>query len=474
MRIPDFTKEKPDLDYEFVKVRKMNEKQKKNVVKVVYRILAILLAFVTSAELWYRNVGPYWRVNFNGSRTLFLVGLIFCVTYWFFVKMYNAQKIGHYRLPELVFSQMLAFAIADFCLYGAAFIWFHDISRMRILSFMAAFFIQMVIITVVIFLCNKLYARYSEKVRIVIIYGNEDYKFLVKKMEVKNYHYRIQECLEQSVDFSGLCAAIDRCDDVYLYDVDWEIRRRLILYCDSIKKDIHISVGIEELLTMGYDISHAFDTPYIRSKKAPVEWYYPFVKRVFDMVCSLAGLIIFSPLLVIVAIAIKVCDGGPVLFKQERLTQDGKRFFIYKFRSMIINAEQNGARLASQNDDRITPVGKVIRALRVDELPQLLNVLKGEMSVVGPRPERPEIAEEYRKDLPEFSLRLKVKAGLTGYAQVFGKYNTTPEDKLKLDLLYINQRSLLFDLRIIFYTMKIIFMPESTEGIEEGKTTAAK
>ncbi|WP_373218030.1 sugar transferase [Ruminococcus sp. 5_1_39BFAA] len=452
----------------------MNDKQKKSIVKIIYRILALILAFVTSAELWFLNVGPYWRKTFNGSRTLFMVGVIYCITYWFFVKLYNAQKIGHYRLPELVFSQMLAFAIADFCLYGAAFVWFHDISRMKLLSFFVAFIIQMAVITFVIFVCNKLYARYSEKVNIVIIYGDEDYKFLIRKMEIKNYHYRIRECLDQHTDISRLCAAIEQCDDVYLCNVDAAIRNQVVLYCDSIQKDIHISVGVEELLTMGYDVSHAFDTPYIRNKKAPVEWYYPFVKRFFDIVCSLAGLVILSPLLLIVSIAIKACDGGPVLFKQERLTQNGKTFYIYKFRSMILNAEEHGARLASQHDDRITPVGRVIRALRIDELPQLFNVLKGEMSIVGPRPERPEIAEVYKKDVPEFSLRLKVKAGLTGYAQVFGKYNTTPEDKLKLDLLYINQRSLLFDLRIIFYTMKIIFIPESTEGIEDGKETAAK
>lgn len=141
---------------------------------------------------------------------------------------------------------------------------------------------------------------------------------------------------------------------------------------------------------------------------------------------------------------------------------------------MITDAEKGGARLASQNDSRITPVGKIIRATRIDELPQLINILKGDMTTVGPRPERPEIEKQYLEELPEFGLRLQVKAGLTGYAQVFGKYNTTPLDKLKLDLLYINQRSLLLDLKLILYTVKIIFIPESTEGIAEGATTAMK
>ena len=177
-------------------------------------------------------------------------------------------------------------------------------------------------------------------------------------------------------------------------------------------------------------------------------------------------------MLLIVAIAIKSYDKGPVFYKQVRLTKGHKEFEIYKFRSMITDAEKGGARLASQNDSRITPVGKIIRATRIDELPQLINILKGDMTIVGPRPERPEIEKQYLEELPEFGLRLQVKAGLTGYAQVFGKYNTTPLDKLKLDLLYINQRSLLLDLKLILYTVKIIFIPESTEGIAEGATTA--
>ena len=142
---------------------------------------------------------------------------------------------------------------------------------------------------------------------------------------------------------------------------------------------------------------------------------------------------------------------------------------------MIVNAEKDGvARLASENDSRITPIGKLIRKTRVDELPQLINVLKGEMSLVGPRPERPEIAEEYEKIIPEFSYRLKVKAGLTGYAQLYGKYNTTAYDKLKLDLMYIQSYSIILDFKLLIMTFKILFMKESTEGVEADQITAIK
>jgi len=177
--------------------------------------------------------------------------------------------------------------------------------------------------------------------------------------------------------------------------------------------------------------------------------------------------------MIITALAIKLYDRGPVLYKQTRLTQGRKEFEILKFRSMRVDAEKDGlARLASTSDDRITPVGKVIRAIRFDELPQLFNILCGDMTIVGPRPERPEIAEQYEEDVPEFGLRLQVKAGLTGYAQIHGKYNTEPVDKLQMDLMYINNMSVVEDVRLIFSTIKILFLPESTEGVAVGATTA--
>lgn len=172
----------------------------------------------------------------------------------------------------------------------------------------------------------------------------------------------------------------------------------------------------------------------------------------------------------IIALCIKVTDRGPVFYKQKRLTKDGKVFDIYKFRTMIQNAEKHtGARLASAEDDRILPVGRMLRRIRLDELPQLWNILIGDMSLVGPRPERPELAEKIEETIPEFSYRLKVKAGLTGYAQVFGKYNTTSYDKLKLDLTYIQNYSIWLDLKLMLMTPKIMLMKESTEGIKEDE-----
>lgn len=444
---------------------------KKNIVKQSYKILSLATAFVSASALWYYNVSPYWEEGYTGYITLFLVGILFCIIYWFFAKMYQAQKIGIYRLTELTYFQLLAFFFADAILVVETIIWFHGMGKIHISSYLIGYVLQMVAVVFLIFVHNRLFARYDVRRKVMIIYGREDYPSLVKKMKAKKYRYEIVGCFSDDTSVDELKEKIHECESIYLYEVNTELKEQLVYYCDAIERDIYLTQSVEELMTMGFDISHTFDTPFVRTKRMPVKWYYPFVKRAFDIICSGIACIILSPLFLVIAIAIKAYDKGPVFYTQKRITNDHKEFMIYKFRSMITDAEADGMRRATGNDDRITPVGKIIRATRVDELPQLLNILKGDMSIVGPRPERIELDEAYTKQIPEFPLRLKVRAGLTGYAQVFGKYNTTPEDKLKLDLLYINQRSILLDLKLILYTVKIMFVPESTEGFEEDETT---
>ena len=217
-----------------------------------------------------------------------------------------------------------------------------------------------------------------------------------------------------------------------------------------------------------------FHLPMLRVGRYMASPEYLLAKRVIDIIISALALVILSPIFLVTAIVIKATDHGPVFYKQVRLTKNGKEFKILKFRSMRVDAEKDGvARLSTgDKDDRITPVGRIIRTCRIDELPQLINILKGDLSVVGPRPERPEIAAQYCEEMPEFNLRLQAKAGLTGYAQIYGKYNTTPYDKLVMDLMYIAHPSIIEDLKIMFATVKILFMPESTEGVAEGQATA--
>ena len=232
---------------------------------------------------------------------------------------------------------------------------------------------------------------------------------------------------------------------------------------------------IPDVLVKGSDQLHLFDTPILLIREYALTVEQRLAKRLIDVICALILVVITSPVMLITAICIKCYDGGPVLYRQVRCTIGGREFKIMKFRSMRVDAEKDGvARLAARNDSRITPVGKFIRAVRIDELPQLFNILAGDMSFIGPRPERPEIIRQYVEDMPEFVYRMKVKAGLAGYAQVYGKYNTTPYDKLKLDLSYIENYSVWLDIKLMLLTLKILVKAESTEGVDSTQVTAMK
>ena len=266
---------------------------------------------------------------------------------------------------------------------------------------------------------------------------------------------------------------LDQAEAVFLIGVHSHERNQIIKACVQRGIRAYIIPRVGDVLMESAQPLHLFHLPILMLERYNPAPEYLFFKRVFDILASGIALIILSPLMIIVALMIRR-DGGTAFYRQKRLTKNGKEFYVLKFRSMRMDAEKDGvARLsAGENDPRITPIGRFIRACRIDELPQLINILKGEMSVVGPRPERPEIAAQYEEEFPEFSLRLQAKAGLTGYAQVYGKYNTTPRDKLLMDLQYIAKPSIAEDLKIMFATVKILFLPESTEGIAEGQTTA--
>ncbi len=261
---------------------------------------------------------------------------------------------------------------------------------------------------------------------------------------------------------------IDQYEGVVICDIPSHIRNLLLKYCYGKSVRTYTTPKISDILLRSAEKLHLFDTPLLLSRNVGLTFDQRFVKRLMDIILSLAALVILSPVFIVTAVAIKVYDGGPVFFRQDRCTKDGKVFSICKFRSMIVDAEKEGHSIpATDKDPRITPVGRIIRSTRIDELPQILNILKGDMSIVGPRPERVEHVELYTKEIPEFPYRMKVKGGLTGYAQVYGKYNTTAYDKLKLDLMYIQNYSVMLDIEIILQTIKVLFMKESTEGFGE-------
>lgn len=270
--------------------------------------------------------------------------------------------------------------------------------------------------------------------------------------------------------------ALDAIDKTYqvllLGNIPLDVRDKYIVHCLSADKTVSVIPTVENLSFIGGRIMHIGDTPVIGLKNSHLALWEKAIKRAFDFTAALIGLVIASPIFLICAAAIRLDSRGPVFYKQERYTIYKKRFDILKFRTMVQDAEKTGARLATENDDRITRVGKILRLCRLDELPQLVNILKGDMSFVGPRPERPIYADRYSEMVKNYDVRYVVKAGLTGYAQIYGQYNTKVSDKVLFDSIYIKNFSLWLDLKLIVQTAMIMFIKESTEGVEESMAAA--
>ncbi|GHU76096.1 hypothetical protein AGMMS49992_21190 [Clostridia bacterium] len=311
---------------------------------------------------------------------------------------------------------------------------------------------------------NKLYFKRVPALRTIVVKRDGDANFLF------NYSKRLNvidtiNISDIDKDMSQLLLA----EAVFIPNIESNQRNNIVKFCTEHGIEVFARPKIGDiLLKNSTSISDVNEYPVFYYENGGARIEYRIIKRAVDIVLSLIALIFTIPAMGIVALLIKHGDNGPILYKQVRLTRDERPFMILKFRSMRTDAEKNGvAVLASENDSRITKVGKVLRQYRLDELPQIFNILKGDMTIVGPRPERPEIIKQYTEELPEFNLRLIAKAGLTGHAQVFGRYNTEPYEKLQMDLIYIANMSLFEDIRIMFYTVRTLFNKEATHGIIE-------
>ncbi len=435
---------------------------------------AFTVSFLTTvfAFVWenYYNQGIHGMIFFrNGHIILYF---IYAVILFLFMEVYGAFGLGKQRITDHAFTNILALLFTNVLAYLQI-----SLLSQKMLNPMPIIISMLICFVAISLWClyiNRAFAKLFPPRRMIIVYGSHSAVSLVEKMSKITEKYIISSSISINEDFEKIKSEIVKYDAVIICDTPNEIRNDVMKFCYDEKIVTYITPKISDILIRGAESIHTLDTPLLICRNFGIHLEQRIIKRAADIFISILGMIIASPLMAGVAIAIKMYDHGKVLYKQERLTQNGKKYYLYKFRSMIENAEGDGiARLAAEGDSRITPVGKVIRKLRLDELPQIFNILKGDMSVVGPRPERPEISEQYEKDMPEFRYRLNVKAGLTGYAQVMGKYNTTAYDKLKLDLMYIQNFSLILDLKLMFLTVKTIFIPESTEGIESGATNAA-
>ena len=437
----------------------MTSKKDKYKRFITFLSALLLLGVLTGvfAYIWYRYysdtiVLPYYR---RGNWVL--IG-IYCIITALFFKAYGGFKLGYLKKTDMLYSQLLSML----CVNVISYFMVSLIGRkfMAVSPFLAMTGIDLLFITIWTICMGRLIFIIYPPRRLVIIYGSQQAAALVMKMSQRVDKYMICESVSVTEPPEVIREHILRYEGVIICDIPAEERNDCLKFCFEHSVRAYIAPKISDIIVRGADDIRLFDTPLLLCRNYGLDFEQQLLKRAFDIVFSAVLLLLVSPLMLMIAAAIKLGDGGPVFFRQKRLTLNGREFDVYKFRSMIVNAEAgSGPQLAEKDDPRITPVGRFLRKTRLDELPQLLNILKGDMSVVGPRPERPELTEEYKKEMPEFGFRLKVKAGLTGYAQVTGAYDTTPYDKLKMDLMYIERYSFRMDIQIILMTIKTMFFP---------------
>lgn len=449
----------------------MNKNQFKRLVSY---LLSWVIIFVLTYLYWVvwttfysRSIpDPFW------NKGNWLVVALYAIVTYAFMKLYGSRNIGDWRILDIIYSQCLTVIFVNFFNYGLICLlnrWFADAVPMLWLTLFD--FICVISWSIV---SKYLYRQIYPPRKLVLVYGDHDPDGLIGKMNTRRDKYNICEfiCLSDGVEM--VQEKIKEYGAVIICDLPAESRNDLLKFCFAENIRAYVTPKLSDIILLGADNSNVFDSPLLICKNRGIRLESRIIKRFIDLLIIIPVTVIMLPFMLIFALCIKIYDGGSVFYKQKRLTVGGKEFDIYKFRSMKVDSENGVAQLAKKHDDRVTPIGKFLRKTHLDELAQVINIIKGDMSIVGPRPERPEIAEEYCHQIPEFNFRLQAKAGLTGYAQVFGKYNTSPYDKLKLDLYYIEHQSTLLDIELILKTLRILVTRDNTEGVADDQKTALR
>ena len=425
-------------------------------LEVVILTLAYYIAWIKGYDLAY----------FAYKGKYVLMGVYAVLLYALFLNS-ECTMFGQLHRGDLIMGQIISVCLVNAITYLQLCLIANGVLSLTPMLVLTA--ADIVIAIVLIFIYTSLYHRLYAPHDMLLIYGHRRGVELKIKMDTRKDKYNISGLISSDEGFDKIIQEIPKYDAVVLNDVPAQLRNDILKFCYRYRVRTYVSPKLTDIMLRGARNITLFDTPLLLVKGTGLTPAERVAKRAMDILISALALLILSPLMLLVAAAIKLEDGGPVFFRQKRMTRNGREFDILKFRSMVVDAEKYaGAVLATDNDPRITQVGRTIRPFRIDELPQLINILKGDMSIVGPRPERKVIADEYCKDIPEFAYRLKVRAGLTGYAQIYGKYNTSAYDKLRLDLMYIENYSLLLDIKLMILTIRILFSKESTEGVDKA------
>lgn len=435
-----------------------------------------LLLFCACAGVFFLIFGSKFYFMLIPTRTSFITLGVFTLVYMMMNIIYGGFDIGKRKSKPIIYSFVLSVFFTDIaahffmCIMNITVVhngkFVYDYPLLLLLTYI----IQIFIIVVFTYGGNYIYFSANKPHdSIIITRKGEQTDSIISKIGRYKKQYNITETV--FINDPDILKKIDKADSIFFYNLSVPERNAFVEYCYHCKKDIYYSVELSDIVSLGSHRVYFDDKSMVYAPVKGLTFEQRVIKRIMDLVIAGFGLIVTSPIFLITALCIKLEDGGPVFYKQERATYASKIFNVIKFRSMKV---EDGSihKSVTKNDDRITRTGRIIRKFRIDELPQLINVIKSDMSIVGPRPEMVENVEKYTKELPEFAYRQRAKAGLTGMAQIYGKYNTSPKDKLIFDLTYINEYSVWLDIKLIFRTLLVLLTPDkSTEAFEDNKKT---
>ena len=446
---------------------KIKNEQYKRFLRLLLALTLILTETLIFAFVWITEYNEDIMVPFVQKGNWFFY-FVYAIILTIFLNSFDGLRYGLFRRTNLIIAQVLATFSTLFIVYLQIVLL--SAGYANVLPLLYAFLADIVVIVCVTFFANWILAMIFPAKKTLVIYDNYAPDAFLEKVAMRKDKFVVGKVLHVTSAMEQLEKTISEYECVIVYDVHSELRNKILKVCFENDVRAYTTTKISDILVRGAERLHIFDTPLLLYRNIGLTAEQRFLKRAMDIFFSAILLVLTSPIFLISAIAIKLYDGGPVFFRQERGTIGGKVFRIHKFRSMVVDADKYGVNPTEDNDPRITPVGKILRLTRMDELPQLIDILIGDMSLVGPRPERVEHIRLYSESIPEFAYRLKLRGGLTGYAQIFGKYNTTPYDKLQLDLIYMQNYSLLLDIKLILMTVKIMFIKESTEGFSKEES----
>lgn len=435
---------------------------------LIANYMPLFVECIWFAFVWFRFYSRgIVSSDFSAGNGIAIV--LYGLVVFLFNKILDGYEISYMRVWDIILSNICAVVLSgvivqlQICMIVGGFVTVYPV------VFMVSW--EIVFILLWYLGVRRLYRAIFPPSKLLVIYGEYSPENLMKKIMRRKDKYNVCDMIRCNIEFECLCEEMCKYEAVVLCDLPADTRNKIMKFCYEEMISVYVTPKISDILLASAVDMHIFDMSLLLCKNRRFSMRSRIEKRIFDIIFSVLAILMLSPFILLISVCVKLHDKGPVFYTQKRLTRDGKEFNIIKFRSMELDSERDGARLASKVDSRITPVGMVLRRFHLDELPQLFNILKGDMSFVGPRPERPEFHEMYTEKIPEFPFRLKVKAGLTGYAQVYGQYTTTPYDKLKLDITYIERHSMWLDFKLLILTIKILFLKENSEGVDIEKDT---